>query len=106
MMLVTMVMIVMNCIRENWYNIPLTILFTHFFVHPQTDQLEGLTNTEFRQMEQKTAMWLENNVRFSTASTIARSEKAMSVVSEGGISTEPHSPHTPTTPGYRDKSWV
>ncbi|CAB4011298.1 uncharacterized protein LOC110254456 [Paramuricea clavata] len=76
----------------------------------QIDQLEGLTNTEFRQMEQKTAMWLENNVRFSTGSTIARSEKAMSVVSEGGLSSmEPHSPRTPTTPtapGYRDKSWV
>jgi hypothetical protein len=55
-------------------------------------------------------MWLDNNVRFSTGSTIARSEKALSVVSEGGLSSmEPHSPRTPTTPtapGYRDKSWV
>ena len=73
----------------------------------QIDQLEGLTSTEFRQMELKTAMWLENNARFSTGSTIARSEKAMSVVSEGGLSSrEPRSPLTPTTPGYRDKSWV
>ena len=50
-------------------------------------------------MEQKTAMWLENNVRFSTGSTIARSEKAMSVVSEGGLSSA--GPHSPTLPQHR-----
>jgi hypothetical protein len=86
------------------------LLISLCFLHYQIDQLEGLTNTEFRQMEQKTAMWLENNVRFSTGSTLARSEKAMSVVSEGGLSSRepqsPHTPTTPTTPGYRDKSWV
>lgn len=71
------------------------------------DQLEGLTNAEFRQMEEKTAMWLQNNVRFSTGSTIARSEKALSVVSESGFSsTGPQTPSTPTTPKYTDKSWV
>ena len=57
--------------------------------------MDGITNEEFQQMEQKTAMWLENNVRFSTGSTIARSERSVSV---DRLSTG--------TNGYKDKSWV
>lgn len=57
--------------------------------------MDGITNDEFQQMEQKTAMWLENNVRFSTGSTIARSERSVSV---DRLSTG--------TNGYKDKSWV
>ena len=50
-------------------------------------------------MEEKTAMWLENNVRFSTGSTIARSDRA---ISESALSTQ----SGPNSPGYKDKSWV
>ncbi|XP_046841321.1 uncharacterized protein LOC124435428 [Xenia sp. Carnegie-2017] len=73
----------------------------------QINQLEGLTSSEFKHMEHKTAMWLENNTRFSTGSTIARSEKGLSGVSERSFSTrEPNSPISPTSDIYRDKSWV
>lgn len=56
--------------------------------------MDGITDEEFRQMEQKTAMWLENNVRFSTGSTMAKSERTMS------------DDRMSTSTAYRDKSWV
>ena len=85
--------------------------FTNNCFSSHIDQLKHLTRSVFRHAaHQNTAMWLENNVRFSTGSTIARSNIAMSVINEGDLSTPgpyiPSTPTTPTTPGYRDSSWA